>query len=64
MAAMPAVLDEPSHAGERLGTRHAVQVAPVADEVSASFQFPDLAPVDAVCDEVVIRYVRIFRSLR
>jgi hypothetical protein len=37
MAAMAAVLDEPSHAVERLGTRHAVQVAPVANDVSACF---------------------------
>ena len=64
MAAMPAALDEPSHGGDRLGARHAVQVAPVADDVFAFFQFPDLAPIDAVRDEVVIRYVRMFRSLR
>jgi hypothetical protein len=54
MAAMPVALDEPFHAGERLGTRHAVQVAPVADDVIAVFQFPDLASVDAVRDEVVV----------
>ena len=54
MAAMPAVLDEPSHFGERIGTRHAVQVEPVADGVFASLQFPDLAPIDAVRDEVVV----------
>jgi hypothetical protein len=64
MAAMPAVLDEPFHVGERLGTRHAVQVAPVADDVFTLFQFPDLAPIDAVRHEVVIQSVRMFRSLR
>jgi hypothetical protein len=54
MAAMPAVLDEPSHAVERLGTRHAMQIAPVADDVFACFQFPDLASIDALRDEVVV----------
>ena len=54
MEAMPAVLDEPFRAGERLGTPHAVQVAPVADDVIAVSQFPDLAPIDAVRDEVVV----------
>ena len=54
MTTMPAVLDQPPYAGHRLGSRHAVQIAPGADDVVTSFQFPDLAPIDAVCDEVVI----------
>jgi hypothetical protein len=60
MAAMPAVLDEASHAGERVVSRHAVQVAPVADDVLALFQFPDLATIDAVRDEIVSWFVRVF----
>jgi hypothetical protein len=51
---MPAALDEPFHAGERVGARHAVQVAPVPDGVFASLQSPDLAPIDAVRSEVVV----------
>src|SRR5262245_23240840 len=64
MAAMPAVLDESSHAGKCVGTRHAMQVAAAADDVFALFQFPDLAPIDAFRDRVVIRHVRMFRSRR
>ena len=54
MTSVPAVVNEPTHDAERLGTRHAVQVAPIADDVAALFQFPDLAPIDAICDEVVV----------
>ena len=54
MAAMPAVLDQPFHAGERFGSRHAVQVVPVVDDVFTSFQLPDLAPIDAVRNEVAV----------
>src|SRR5882672_912116 len=63
---MPAVLDEPSDAGERVGPRHAVQVAPVADDIFASFQFPDLAPIDAIRDEVVkgVPTSRVMESAR
>ena len=54
MAAMPAVLDQPFHSGERFGSRHAVQVVPVVDDVFTSCQLPDLAPIDAVRNEVVV----------
>ena len=54
MAAVLTVLDESSHAGERVGSRLAVQVAPVADAVFAVFQFPNLAPIDALRDEIVL----------
>jgi hypothetical protein len=54
MSAMLAVLDEPSDAGERVGTCHAVQVSPAADGEFALFQFPDKSPIDAVRYEVVV----------
>src|SRR5205823_3990568 len=53
VAPVPAVLDEPLDAGARLGSRHAVQVAAVADDVRTLLQLPDLASVDAVRDEIV-----------
>jgi hypothetical protein len=39
MAAMPAVLNEPSHGSECLDTRHAVKIASIADDVIAFFPF-------------------------
>src|SRR6266566_3521004 len=50
---VPAVLDEPLDAGACLGSRHAVQVKAVADDVRTLLQLPDLAAVDAVRDELV-----------
>jgi hypothetical protein len=54
-----AVLDEPSDAHAGLGSRHPVQVAPVSDGVLAALQLPDLAPVDAMRGEVLVRSVTI-----
>jgi len=64
VAVVPAVLEEPLDAGARLGSRHAVQVAPVADDVSTLLELPDLAAVDAVRDEIVLSCVNVVASWR
>jgi hypothetical protein len=64
MTAVPAVLDKPPHVGERGISRHAVQVAAAADNVLASFELPNLPPIDAVRDEIILRCVGVYGSLR
>src|SRR6266851_723603 len=64
MSAVTAVVDEPPHPRARVRRRHAVQVAPVADDVLSALQFPDLAPIHTIRGEVIIWSIGVIGGRR